>query len=438
MGPTLDNVSLEVTTTMERASDSDAIARRSSAWGAVLSMALCVMVLIASEFMPVSLLTPLASDLRMTEGQAGQTISVSGIFAVLTSLFISAVTARLDRRTVLLSFTVLMIVSGTLVALAPNFAVLMIGRALLGVAIGGFWSMSTATVMRLVSDDRVPQALAILNGGNALAATIAAPLGSFVGSFIGWRGAFFCVVPLAAVALAWQFMTMPSMRSERQSSSGNVFTLLGRPPVAYGMAAIMMLFMGQFALFTYLRPFLEMVTKVDVSTLSLMLLAVGVAGLVGTSLVGSMLTTRLHSVLILIPVGMASLATALIAFGNETWGTAGLLAAWGLIATPAPVAWGTWLTRTFPEDAEAGGGLMVATIQLAITLGASLGGLLFDMSGYQSTFAASAGILGVAAFLAFMAGREAVMAEGTPQRHSFSRRSVGVVTCRSSVVDYTR
>jgi len=111
MGTRLDKVSLEVTTTMELPSDNDAIARRSSAWGAVLSMSLCVMVLIASEFMPVSLLTPLASDLRMTEGQAGQAISVSGIFAVVTSLFISAVTARLDRRTVLLSFTLLMIVS---------------------------------------------------------------------------------------------------------------------------------------------------------------------------------------------------------------------------------------------------------------------------------------------------------------------------------------
>ena len=105
-----------------------------------------------------------------------------------------------------------MIASGTVVALAPNFAVLMVGRALLGVSIGGFWAMSTATVMRLVPADRVPHALALLNGGNALAATIAAPLGSYVGSLIGWRGAFFSVVPLAAVALAWQFMSLPSMR----------------------------------------------------------------------------------------------------------------------------------------------------------------------------------------------------------------------------------
>lgn len=382
-------------------------AKPSAGQAAVLSMALCVMVLIASEFMPVSLLTPIASDLRMTEGQAGQVISISGVFAVVTSLVMTAATGRLDRRTVLLSLTGLMILSGTLVAIAPSYAVLMLGRALLGIAIGGFWSISTATVMRLVPEDRVPQALAILNGGNALAATIAAPLGSFVGGFIGWRGAFFCVVPLAAIALAWQVLTLPPMRSARQSRSINVFALLRRPPVAYGMVAILLLFMGQFALFTYLRPFLETVTTVDVATLSLMLLVVGVAGLVGTSLIGSMLTTRLYGVLIVIPAAMAVIAVALIAFGNRAWGTAALLAAWGLIATPAPVGWGTWLIKTMPDDAEGGGGLMVATIQFAITIGASIGGVVFDISGYRSTFAVSAVVLAAAAFMAFKASRAA-------------------------------
>src|SRR5215213_4028179 len=80
------------------ASTNDTIPDRAPAWGAVLAMALCCMVLVASEFMPVSLLTPIASDLHMTEGQVGQAISISGIFAVLTSLFISGLTAEMDRR----------------------------------------------------------------------------------------------------------------------------------------------------------------------------------------------------------------------------------------------------------------------------------------------------------------------------------------------------
>jgi predicted MFS family arabinose efflux permease len=265
--------------------------------------------------------------------------------------------------------------------------------------------MSTAAVMRLVPEDRVPRALAILQGGTALAATVAAPLGSFLGGYIGWRGAFFCVVPLATLALVWLLGSLPSLHSERQAGSGNVFRLLRRPVVAYGIAAVTLFFMGQFALFTYLRPFLEMVTRVDIPTLSLILLVLGLTGLAGTFLIGSFLKKGVYGFMVAIPLVMALIALALLAFGSWLAATAVLLGAWGLVGTPAPVAWNTWLARTLPNDAEAGGGLMVAAIQLAITLGATVGGLLFDNSGYQSTFAMSAAMLTGAAILAFTAWR---------------------------------
>ena len=177
-------------------------------------MTLCVAVLIASEFMPVSLLTPIAQDLGLTEGQAGQAISISGLFAVVTSLFIRTVIGPLDRRIVLVALAMLLAVSGTLVALAPNFLVMMIGRALLGVAIGGFWSLNTAVIMRLLPLAAVPLGLAISNGGNALAATVSAPSGSYMGDLIGWRGAFFAVVPLALAAAVWQAMTLPRLPAQ--------------------------------------------------------------------------------------------------------------------------------------------------------------------------------------------------------------------------------
>lgn len=164
--------------------------RHHAAWGAICSMALGVVVLIASEFMPVSLLTPVAQDLGISQGQAGQAISVSGFFAVLTSLLNTPLTGRYDRKKVLIAFTLLLTISGLAVTFAPDGLIFIVGRALLGVAIGGFWSMSTATIMRLAPPHAVAKGLALINGGNALAATIAAPLGSFLGQYIGWRGAF--------------------------------------------------------------------------------------------------------------------------------------------------------------------------------------------------------------------------------------------------------
>ena len=387
-------------------SGNGAIAHRPAAWGAVFALSLGAFALIASEFMPVSLLTPIASDLRISEGQAGQAISVSGAFAVLTSLFISTAAGRLDRKVLLLALTGLMIVSGTIVAIAPNYEIFMIGRAFIGVVIGGFWSMSAAMAMRLVPDDKVPQALAILNGGNALATVVAAPMGSYLGGLIGWRGAFFMVVPIAAIVFVWQLMSLPTMKPEARTGSGNVFKLLSRRVVALGMAAVSLFFMGQFALFTYLRPFLETVAHVDVSTLSLMLLMMGVTGFIGTTLIGAYLKDSLYRALIIIPALMSVIAMALVAFGGWVAATALLLGVWGLFATSAPVGWWTWVARTLPNDAEAGGGLMVAVVQLAITLGASVGGLLFDMSGYQATFGISAVLLVLAALLAAMTSRK--------------------------------
>lgn len=369
-------------------------------WGGVFAMTLCVFALIASEFMPVSLLTPMARDLRVSEGMAGQGIAISGAFAVLTSLSISTMAGSMNRKMLLLGLTALMAASGAIVAMAPNYFLYMLGRALIGVVVGGFWSLSAATAMRLVPSHQVPRALAIFNGGNALATVVAAPLGSYLGSVVGWRGAFFCLVPVALIAFVWQWISLPSMPPQTASAdSRNAFRLLRDPKVALGMLAVSTFFMGQFALFTYLRPFLESVTRVGISTLSLILLAIGVGGFIGTTVISKFLKWNFSRTLVTIPILMALIAVALTLFGSKVAAVAALLGIWGMVATAAPVGWWSWLAITLPRDAEAGGGLMVAVVQLAIALGSTLGGLLFDSSGYQSTFIASAAVLLLAAFL---------------------------------------
>ena len=390
---------------LERSTSAPAERNSRSGWSAVFALTLCVSTLIASEFMPVSILSPIASDLHLTQGAAGQAISISGLFAVLTSLSLATVTRGLDRRLLLLGLTLLMLVSGLTVAFAPNYLLFIAGRAMIGVVIGGFWSMSAATVMRLVSEDQVPRALSLLNGGNALATTVAAPLGSFLGQYIGWRGAFFLVVPLAAVAFAWQWLTLPAMPSDRAVRGSSALGMLRRPEARLGAAAVAMLFAGQFALFTYVRPFLEGVTQISASALSLVLLLMGLGGLMGTWMFGRLVARFPAATLIFAPIGLAVIACALVAVGSFAVPIAALLVLWGAIGTGAPVAWWTWVARRFPNDAEAGGGLLVAIVQLAITLGAAGGGLLFDTAGYQATFLASAALLATGALLAALDAR---------------------------------
>lgn len=373
--------------------------RTQSVWGAVGSMAMCVAMLIASEFMPVSLLTPIAADLGATQGMAGQAISISGLFAVITSIFITAIAGRIDRRYVLMGLTGLLLASLLIIALAPSFLVLMLARALLGIAVGGFWALATATVMRLVPADTVPKALGLIYTGNAVATAFAAPIGSYLGGIIGWRGVFWGLVPLVIINLIWQWISLPSMPAKKGGSVKALFVLLKRRNVAFAMTAVMLTFAGAFCTFTYLRPFLESYTRVNTTELSLLLLGLGLAGFAGTYVVTVSVSKRLYALLRYLPLLLAMTTIALLSLGHNLLMVAGVLIVWGGLNAAIPVAWSTWLSKGISDDPESGGGLLVASIQLAIMLGGMFGGLLLDHVSIAATFIGGAVLLLLGALL---------------------------------------
>jgi predicted MFS family arabinose efflux permease len=366
---------------------------RSQTWSAVGSMALCVAMLIAAEFMPVSLLTPIAADLGATQGSAGQAIAVSGLFAVVTSLLIPGVARRFDRRPLLMGLTVVMLLSLVVIAEAPNFAVLMVARALLGMVIGGFWALATATVMRLVPQESVPKALATVYIGNAVATAFAAPIGSYLGGIIGWRGAFWALTPIVAANLLWQWISLPAMPPQAARPRNGLVGLLKRRNVRSAMVGTMFTFAGAFCTFTYLRPFLEAYLRVNVLQLSLLLLGLGLAGFAGTFGAGALLKSHLYPLLRWLPMALAAVTVGLLGVGHVMWEVAVAMIAWGALNSAIPVAWSTWLSQGINDDPEGGGGLMVAAIQLSIMLGAALGGALLDHISIAATF------LGGAVFL---------------------------------------
>ncbi len=366
-------------------------------WSAVAAMSLCVALLIAAEFMPVSLLTPIATDLGASNGMAGLAIAISGLFAVPTSLLIAPLSHRLDRRHVLMGLAALMLTSLVVIALSPNFAVLMMARALLGIVIGGFWALATATIMRLVSSQSVPKALGIMYTGNAVATAFAAPIGSYLGGLIGWRGVFWLLVPLVVINLLWMALCLPSMRSQARPHSA--FRLMRRPNVAIAIMGVTLTFAGAFSAFTYFRPFLETRTQVDLPQLSALLLALGLAGFVGTTAVSLLLRRHLYRMLRWLPLVLGVITLALLAVEHHFWSVALMLILWGAFNSAIPVAWSAWITQGIADSPESGGGLMVAAIQLAITLGAAVGGWLLDSLSISATFMGSALLLAAASLV---------------------------------------
>jgi predicted MFS family arabinose efflux permease len=383
----------------DRMSDRNADARK-PAWAAVGSMALGVFALVTAEFLPASLLTPIAADFRISEGAAGQTVTATAAFGLLSSLLVTAVIRNLDRRILMLGFTILLLVSNLIAAFAFNLPMLLVGRVLLGAALGGFWTMSAALAMRLVPESSVPRALSIIFSGVSAATIVAAPVGIYIGHLFGWRAVFLMAAGLSAMTLMAQAATLPRMPATGSARLGTLVEVLKRRGVTVGMVCAMLVFVGHFAFFTYLRPFLEFTTGAGIAIISSVLLGFGVANLLGTVLSGFMLERSLRVTLASMPLVMAIICACLATFNSSLWLDLALITLWGMVFGAVPVAWSTWLTRTVPDEAESAGGLLVAAVQLAIMIGAAGGGAIYDFKGATAVFGASSVVLFAAALLA--------------------------------------
>lgn len=373
-------------------------------WSAVFSLLVGVTGLVTAEFLPVSLLTPIAHDLAISEAVAGQSVTASGVTAVITSLLLSSLSKNLDRRYILLTFSLLLVLSNIMVAMANSSILLFSGRCLLGISVGGFWSMCSAVTLRLVPVKYVAQALSIIYAGVSLATIISMPLASYLGSHFGWRNVFLMAAAMGVIALIWQFKSLPSLPAKSQAGFGGMLALLKQKWVLLGMMGAILDFGGHFAFFTYLRPFLEQNLSLKADALSMVLLAFGISTCLGTTCAGLVLGRWFKPAMVVIPVLLTMLAVFMIITQNHTCIAILLIVLWGLIYGIIPVGWSAWITRTMPEEAESAGGLLVAAIQFAITIGAAVGGGLFDHFGFAGALAAA----GIFMFFASSATRQSL------------------------------
>ncbi|RUW25416.1 MFS transporter, partial [Mesorhizobium sp. M4B.F.Ca.ET.013.02.1.1] len=327
----------------------DSQERSEPAWGAVVSLALGVFGLVTAEFLPASLLTRLAQDLGVSEGAAGQAVTATAVVGAIAAPTMAIVTKRLDRRLVMWMLTVLLIVSNLLAAFASSLTMLLLARVVLGVALGGFWSMSAAMALRLVPMRLMPRAMSIILTGVSVATVTAAPVGAYVGDVWGWRTAFMIAAVVGALALLVQLATIPRLPPAGVASVRTLLEVLKRPMIRAALLVVLLVASGHFAGFTYVRPYLEVVPVLPIETISLVLLGYGIGGFFGNFAGGFMAERNLKAAVALAPLLIALSALVLLTLGASPVTAAIAVAAWGFAFGAVPVGLQTWLVRAAPD-----------------------------------------------------------------------------------------
>lgn len=377
-------------------------------WLAVAGLALGVFSFVTTETLPIGLLPSIADGTSVSIGAAGFLVTGFAMVAAATAAPLTMLTSRMDRKWLLATLMVLYIAGNALAMVASTYALLLAARIVVALAHGVFWSVAVSIAVRLVPERHAVRATSVVLGGISLASVAGTPLGTAIGQSTSWHVAFACVALLGVPVLAAAVLFTPTLPAQGSGNLRSLLQVLRHRTLLAAIGVTALVMSGHFLAFTYVTPYLEEVTGVRPSLISVLLLVFGVAGLVGNFAAGAVVAHALRGSLIGSSGLLAVVLAVMWAGGASTPLAVTMLVCWGVLYAALPVALQTWVLQAVPEKSEAASSWYVAAFNGAIGVGALIGGLLTNASGQRPTMLVAAVFAAGATALAALCGRDGV------------------------------
>ncbi|HDR1338983.1 TPA: sugar transporter [Pasteurella multocida] len=305
-------------------------AARQRQFARVITFALAGFVFNTTEFIPVALLSDIAQSFAMPVSKTGLIITVYAWVVSLMSLPFMLLTAKAERRGLLIKLLVLFILSHLLSVIAWDFWVLVLARIGVALTHSIFWAITASLVIRVAPKDKKSQAIGLLAIGCSLAMILGLPLGRLIGQFFGWRATFAIIALIAIGILCLFYQLLPHLPSKNAGSLNSLPTLFKRP-LLFGLYALTMIIISaHFTAYSYIEPFMLNISTMSHSMATFVLFVFGLSGITA-----SLLFNRYYNAgpirFILFSMGLLT-ATLLLLFiaSQQTWTMFLLTFFWGI------------------------------------------------------------------------------------------------------------
>jgi predicted MFS family arabinose efflux permease len=360
-------------------------ADKPASWLAISSLAVGSFALVTTEFIPVGLIPAIATEIGITHGQAGLAITVPGFVAALAAPLSITFAGKTDRRHILWILLGLLVLSNLLVATSTGLLQLLSGRILLGVSVGSFWTIAGSLGSRLRPGPEGIRANALILSGISLGTVAGVPAGALIGEIFGWRMAFFAAAGLSTIAIVAILTLLPSISAKSREEKFTLHSVLSERTAQVALTAAVLIFIGQFAAYTYITPFLNAVPVLSGNTLSIILLANGIAGFFGNLTGGWISSRNTVASVVLTYILLGGSISLLTVVGSSPVASVVLVVIWGFSFGMLPISMQTWLGYLSNGRRDEMQAIFVSLVQAAIGTGSLLGGVIVDHLNIEAT-----------------------------------------------------
>lgn len=323
------------------------------------------------------MLPALAEGLGVSLPVAGQLITAFAAAVCIGAPLLAGATSRLDRRSLLVAIQLVFLVGHGAAALLSSFVPMLAARVFSSVGAALFSAQAAATAALLVPPENRGRAIAFVFLGWSIASVAGLPLGAYVAATLGWRAGFALVAAGALAAAAAIRVWVPSGLRVQPADARMWREILGNRTLLEVVAVTALLAGSAFGLFAYLVPAMQAFLHPSPGTISLLLAAFGIAGVLA-----NMLAIRFMDRLGAGNVVLVCLLSMLAAHLLLPWSRDALPVAfavvllWGAGALPGNSAQQTRLATLAPGLASVSIALNTSAVFLGQAAGAAAGGLL--------------------------------------------------------------
>ncbi|WIM85105.1 MFS transporter [Gallibacterium anatis] len=364
-----------------------------------------------TEFVIVGLVPTIAQSLAISVPSAGLLVSLYALSVAISAPLLTAMTARWQRRNVLLFLMAIFVVGNFLAWQATNFSTLIGARIVTGLAHGVFFSIGSSIATQLVTKEKAAAAIAMMFTGLTVALVTGVPLGAYIGQHFGWQTTFLAVMSLGVIAFIGALLFVP--KNLQQPEPVKLIQQLDviRSPrllLVYAMTALG--YGGTFVLFTFLSPMLQQLSGFNGNDVSLILVGYGIAVALGNTLGGKLADKlgTIRSLKYIFSVQMLVLFSFYFT-AQSAWAVLISTMLLGLtsFATVPPLQLLVVEQAKIdaPQSVDVASGLNIAAFNLGITIGAGIGGQVVAEIGLLDTAWVGAIILAITLLLVSLFNR---------------------------------
>lgn len=368
-------------------------------WLPLIGLTFAVFVFNTSEFMPIGLLTDIATDLNISEARAGLLISVYAWVVAIMSLPLMIMVSKMELKRLLLSIIALFVVSHVASAFAEGYYTLMLSRIGVACAHAIFWSIAPPLAVRTVPDGKRALGLSTIATGSSVAMVVGLPLGRVVGLYVGWRMTFLSIAIISALIFIFIAVVFPKLQSRGKFAFKQLPALLHNR-VLVGVFVMSVLFAtAHYTGYSYIEPFLGKVASMSPDVVTLVLIVFGASGMLGSISFSKYYMANRRRFMFVMTIGPALCLLLLQVAAASLLSVVVVCIMWGAMATAFNIAFQDNTIRFAPENATSiGMSIFSGIFNLGIGSGAYVGGLVvshlsIDYIGYAG------GIIGLIATL---------------------------------------